>query len=137
MSPTRMVGPGEGGEILTPAPDETVARLGEVAALRAMTDTMNRMGQAMQGMMDEQKQVVAMIGELRTDVAVMKLQDERIRKVEHEQGEQAKEIASLKLSRASDEGARKGLVSAREWGPTVITILAVLFAMIKTGALHL
>ncbi len=128
--PQRMVGPGEGGEFLTPRSDETVARLGEVAALRGIMDQLDRMGKFMQ-MMN------ATVGDMRTDIAVMKLQDERIRKVEHEQGEQAKEIASLKLSRASDEGARKGVTSLREWAPTFVVLLLAIFTLFKTGALHL
>jgi len=125
-----MAGMGEASDIMSPISDETVARLGEVAALRGIMDQLDRMGKFMQTMNET-------VGQMRTDIAVMKLQDERIRKVEHEQGEQAKEITALKLAQASDEGARKGLTSVREWAPFVLTLLLAAFTLFKTGAIKL
>jgi hypothetical protein len=130
MSPTRMSPLGEASDILTPQPDETIARLGEIAALRAITDQLNRMGTFMQTMNDT-------VGEMRTDIAVMKLQDERIRKVEHEQGEQGKRLTSLEMVNASDEGARNGFKTVREWAPFLLTLLVAVVTLLKTGAIHL
>lgn len=125
--PDRFVDP-DSGPVTTS--DEALARLGEVAALRAIQQSMERMGQFLMTLNDR-------VTEMHTDVAVMKTQDERIRKIEHEQGEQAKRLNAIELTHAQDAGARKGLNTVREWAPFLLTILIAVFVLLKTGAIHL
>ena len=70
--PNRMKDIGEPGDFLVPpGSDETVAKLGEVAALRQITNQLDRTASAIDKLSDK-------VSDMHTDVALMKQQSERI-----------------------------------------------------------
>lgn len=125
------------GLIMTPTSDETIALTAAIAALRQITSTIEGMGRSLQGMADEQKAVAAKLGEMHTDITVMKLQDEKIQILTDRTNGLDLRVKELELTDASEKGARKGLIAAREWAPFVLTVMLAVFVLLKTGAIHL
>lgn len=131
--------PGKEGDglIMTPTSDETIARVAEISVLRQITDTLNSMGQSMRGIADEQKTVAAKLGEMHTDITVMKLQKEEIQALKDVAADHGSRIKAIELLNATNSGERRALATIREWSPFILGLLVAVFALIKSGLIHI
>ncbi|MDH7638971.1 hypothetical protein [Sphingomonas oryzagri] len=134
MSPSKPFG--ESGEILTPVPDETIARLGEVAALRQLTDTINRMGRFMQTLSEQQGATTEKLAEMHTDITVMKLQDEKIAEMKERISAVESRVDLIDLLHAKQEGAGWAVTLAKDFGPTIVNVAIFIVLMMKAGVIH-
>lgn len=132
-----MPGKESDGLIMTPTSDETIARVAEISVLRQITDTLNSMGQSMRGIADEQKTVAAKLGEMHTDITVMKLQKEEIQALKDVTADHGSRIKAIELLNATNSGERRALATIREWSPFILGLLVAVFALIKSGLIHI
>jgi hypothetical protein len=145
--PTRMEPVEDAGDIFTPSRDDHVAKLGEIAALRALTDQVSRMGLFLQKLSEKQDTTNNNVADLRTDVALIRQQDEKIlelrqtvqdydiRTREAQQAHDAR-IRVLELADARLSGAKNGFEMLRNWGPPAFNLILIIALAVKTGILH-
>jgi hypothetical protein len=136
MMPDRGLPTGE-GMIMTPQSDDTIARLGEIAALRQVTSTLDRMGNFIQGLSEKQDIFTSKLAEMHTDITVMKMQDEKIEALKVEVADHAARLKVIELQHATEAGGRKALTTLKDWTPFLLGLLVALFALIKSGLIHL
>ena len=118
-------------EFMVPASDEKIAHLAEVTALRQVTDTLGRMAVFMQQLGEDQKGMTAKMGEMHTDIALMKQQNQSIKELQEAQRVLSKRIEVIELLHAEQAGASKFLAKVKDYSPWLVSILMALWAIFE------
>lgn len=118
-------------EFMVSASDEKIAHLAEVTALRQVTDTLGRMAVFIQQLGEDQKSMTAKMGEMHTDIALMKQQNQQIKELQEGQRLLGKRIEVIELLHAEQAGASKFLAKVKDYSPWLVSILMALWAIFE------
>lgn len=102
--------------------DNGLAQLAVTTALRQLGGTMDRMANTVESLSSK-------VGDVHTDVQILKVQHEAINELRGEVKELKTKVSNLELRDAQQDGAAKLLGWMKDFGPWLIAILAFVWGL--------
>lgn len=113
---------------------EDTMRQAQILAMSQMSDALRSLSNRFDKQQDKQDTVVELIGAVRTDIAVMKAQQEELDELRESCRDHAKRLDMLELRNAQQDGAASFINWVKEFGPWLFGLAVLFFSLFgKTG----